>query len=200
MIFNQSTSNNQSTSQNIFYCGVQLMIHQEELVRKRRLCQPYIDIHCFTEYTEALKILSLTFHAIFSCPRIYNACRLCKIRGNQLNKINQLISDKIYECTTLKVRALMAKNSSIKPLQLPSHIQIISSPQCKAFICDGCKAKIDEHYQFKMQCIRNVNLQRFNNAIGTGAVAPSNGIESSEPPATGTMELMEAVPSSSKVD
>ncbi|XP_065081100.1 uncharacterized protein LOC135703725 [Ochlerotatus camptorhynchus] len=113
----------------------------------------------------------------FICPRIYNACRLCKIRGNQLNKINQQISDKIYECTTLK---------------------IISSPQCKAFICDGCKAKIDEHYQFKMQCIRNVNLQRFNNAIGTGGATPSNGSESSEPPATGT--LMEAVPSSSKVD
>lgn len=86
----------------------------------------------------------------FICPRIYNACRLCKIRGNQLNKIDQQISTKIYECTTLK---------------------IISTKETKAFICDGCKAKIDEHYQFKMQCIRNVNLQRFNTGAAVGAAA-----------------------------
>lgn len=94
----------------------------------------------------------------FICPRIYNACRLCKIRGNQLNKIDQQISTKIYECTTLK---------------------IISTKETKAFICDGCKAKIDEHYQFKMQCIRNVNLQRFNTgaaaAVGAAAVGISSG-------------------------
>ncbi|EDS26748.1 conserved hypothetical protein [Culex quinquefasciatus] len=89
----------------------------------------------------------------FICPRIYNACRLCKIRGNQLNKIDQQISTKIYECTTLK---------------------IISTKDIKAFICDGCKAKIDEHYQFKMQCIRNVNLQRFN--TGAAAVGAAAGI------------------------
>ncbi|XP_029730748.1 uncharacterized protein LOC109408741 [Aedes albopictus] len=112
----------------------------------------------------------------FICPRIYNACRLCKIRGNQLNKINQVISDKIYECTTLK---------------------IISTPQCKAFICDGCKAKIDEHYQFKMQCIKNVNLQRFNNGtIGPIAETPGSSTEGSEPTATASA-LVEAIPSSS---
>lgn len=98
----------------------------------------------------------------FICPRIYNACRLCKIRGNQLNKIDQQISTKIYECTTLK---------------------IISTKETKAFICDGCKAKIDEHYQFKMQCIRNVNLQRFNTgaaaAVGAAAgVSPGPGVAS----------------------
>ncbi|XP_062562103.1 uncharacterized protein LOC134225767 [Armigeres subalbatus] len=115
----------------------------------------------------------------FICPRIYNACRLCKIRGNQLNKINQKISDKIYECTTLK---------------------IISTPHCKAFICDGCKAKIDEHYQFKMQCIKNVNLQRFNNGtIGPVAVTTGSSTEVEEPPPTGSA-LMDAIPSSSKVD
>ncbi|XP_055595859.1 uncharacterized protein LOC129746287 [Uranotaenia lowii] len=101
------------------------------------------------------------------CPRIYNACRLCKIRGNQLNKIDKNISAKIYECTTL---------------------QIISTPQCKAFICDGCKAKIDEHYQFKMQCIRNVNLQRFNGpiqaALAASAVAGGASSSSSGAPVT----------------
>lgn len=79
-------------------------------------------------------------------------------------------------------------------------VQIISTPQCKAFICDGCKAKIDEHYQFKMQCIRNVNLQRFNNgSVVAVAETPGSTTEGSEPSAT-TSALVEAIPTSSKVD
>lgn len=78
-----------------------------------------------------------------------------------------------------------------------SIIKIISTPQCKAFICDGCKAKIDEHYQFKMQCIKNVNLQRFNNGtIGPIAETPGSSTEGSEPTATASA-LVEAIPSSS---
>uniref|UniRef100_A0A1Q3FF54 ZAD domain-containing protein n=1 Tax=Culex tarsalis TaxID=7177 RepID=A0A1Q3FF54_CULTA len=111
----------------------------------------------------------------FICPRIYNACRLCKIRGNQLNKIDQQISTKIYECTTLK---------------------IISTKETKAFICDQCKAKIDEHYQFKMQCIRNVNLQRFNTgaaAVGAAAgVSPGPGPVASGSNTTGGGGVAEA--------
>lgn len=111
----------------------------------------------------------------FICPRIYNACRLCKIRGNQLNKIDQQISTKIYECTTLK---------------------IISTKETKAFICDGCKAKIDEHYQFKMQCIRNVNLQRFNTgAAAVGAAAGiSPGVASGSTVANGAAALAAIAP------
>ncbi|XP_058460749.1 uncharacterized protein LOC131436190 [Malaya genurostris] len=115
------------------------------------------------------------------CPRIYYACRLCKIRGNQLNRINQQISSKIYECTTLK---------------------IISTPQCKAFICDSCKTKIDEHYQFKMQCIRNVNLHRLNTSgINGDSGSSSNSTDDSSGPINvASSEIVECVPGSSKGD